>query len=104
MIDSEQVAAGSLLDLMNKHVDLAYGDLTVEASAAQAEHADYLGLMPGDPILTRSLIYYDANDRAVMTGISYYRADQVRYSLHVSLKKQKSNKNEVIDKLQIKKP
>ncbi|GAB2906743.1 GntR family transcriptional regulator [Paralcaligenes sp. KSB-10] len=99
-INAKQVAAGSLLDLVGQYVDLSYGELKVEAESVQPEHADYLGLMPDDPILTRHLVYYDLNDRPVMSGISHYRADQVRYSIRVPLKKERQANASVIDALE----
>src|SRR3546814_8621230 len=99
-ISAKQVAAGSLLDRVGEHVNLADGELTVEAESVQPEHADYLGLMPDDPILTRHLVYYDSNDRPVMAGISHYRADQVRYSIRVPLQKEHQTSASIVDALE----
>lgn len=85
-IQASEVAEGSLLDVIGRRVELAYGDLKVEAAAVREEHADYLGLLPGDPILTRHLVYCDIQGRPVMAGVSHYRADQVRYSVRIPLK------------------
>lgn len=79
------ISSGSLLDVIGRRVELAYGDLKIEAAAVREEHADYLGLLPGDPILTRHLVYCDTRDRPVMSGVSHYRADQVRYSVRIPL-------------------
>ncbi|MBP6018691.1 MAG: GntR family transcriptional regulator [Burkholderiaceae bacterium] len=102
-LSKKQVSAGSLLGLMNNHIDLSYGKLTVEAAAVQVEHADYLDLITGDPILRRSLIYYDVENRPVMSGTSYYRSDQVRYSIHVPLSENSVAENKITDKLEFKK-
>ncbi len=100
-LNSKQVASGSLLDLIRKQVDIAYGELKVEAAAVREEHADYLGLLPGDPILTRDLVYYDSADRPVMAGVSHYRADQVRYSVRVPLQGSKKAMSGVTDALEV---
>ncbi len=103
-VEPRQVASGSLLDLIACYVDLAYGELKVEAGSVQAEHADYLSLLPDDPILTRRLAYYDSNGNPVMVGISHYRADQVRYSIHVPLKNMRQGNDQVSDSLEFRSP
>ncbi len=85
-LDLQAISSGSMLDIIGKQVELAYADLQVEAGGASEEHADFLSLNPGDPVLTRHLLYYDVNEHPVMTGVSYYRADQVRYSLRVPVR------------------
>lgn len=88
-LSPKQVEAGSMLQLVGKLTGgLAYGDLKIEAGLVKPEHADYLNLMPGDPVLTRHLVYFDADDRPVMAGISHCRSDQVRYAVRVPLGKE----------------
>lgn len=102
-LNPRDIESMSLLDILSKHIELAYGKLIVESAAAAIDHADYLRLMPGDPILTRRLTYHDTDERPVMSGISYYRADQVRYSIHVPLLEEDIKKKAVQDKFEYKK-
>lgn len=103
-IDPGQVEAGSLLELIGQQVELAYGNLQIEGGAVQAEHADYLSLLPGDPVLTRHLVYFDTQDRPVMAGISHYRADQVRYSVRVPLRNGAAGTDQILDSLEFRNP
>lgn len=84
-IRADQVESNSLLFLVSKDVALDYGDLTVEAELADAEKAEVLSLMPGDPLLKRSLHYYTEEKEIALYGVSYYHAGQVRYSFRVEL-------------------
>lgn len=103
-IDARQAEAGSLLELIGRQVELAYGNLKIEGGAVQEEHADYLSLLPGDPVLTRHLVYFDKQDRPVMSGLSHYRADQVRYSVRVPLQNGAGKTDQVSDSLEFRNP
>lgn len=82
------VRRGSLLDCLRRNVELSHGDLRMEAALAEGDEADLLELMAGDPVMVRTLVYYDGDDDPVMAGHSIYRADQVRYSMRVRLRKE----------------
>jgi hypothetical protein len=41
--------------------------------------------MPGDPVLVRTLRYFDVQGRVVMFGRSIYRGDIMRYAFSVPL-------------------
>lgn len=85
-LDASQVASGSLLELLSELPGgLSEGELKIEAAPVLSAHADYLNLMPGDPVLTRHMVYFDNAGHPVMAGVSYYRADQVRYAVRVPL-------------------
>lgn len=100
-LDPKQVEAGSLLELVGELTGgLSYGDLKIEAGRVKSEHADYLNLMPGDPVLTRHLVYFDTDGKPVMAGISHYRADQVRYSVRVPLGKTGEASNQISEALE----
>jgi len=103
-IDAAEVEAGSLLELIGRQIELAYGNLQIEGGAVQPEHSDYLSLLPGDPVLTRHLVYFDTADRPVMAGISHYRADQVRYSVRVPLRNNVGKVDQVSDSLEFRNP
>ncbi|GAA5232468.1 GntR family transcriptional regulator [Verticiella sediminum] len=93
--------SGSILDLIGRHAELAYADLKVEAGRVEPEHAELLSLVAGDPVLIRSLIYFDHDERPVMSGVSYYRADQVRYSLRVPVQKGGPGQRQIADTLEV---
>lgn len=84
-LNRRKLETASMLDILKSHVDLSHGEFGIEVGVAQPEEAEYLGLMPGDPILTRHLAYHDVADRIVMAGVSHYRADQGRYTVKVPL-------------------
>jgi GntR family transcriptional regulator len=71
----------SLVDVLARHVAFDRGESQLEAALAGEEAADRLDLRPGDPVLVRHLTYHAVDGRPVLTGVSVYRADQVRYTL-----------------------
>lgn len=75
----------SLLELLALSVDLDHADMTIEAGVAAGPIADILELMPGDPVLLRSMVYEDTAATPVMAGMSFYRSDQTGYSIRVPL-------------------
>ena len=87
--------------MANMWVKKSIADLKVEAARVTEEHADYLGLLPGDPIMSRELIYYDTTDRPVMAGVSHYRADQVRYSVRVPLQRDGQALTSITESLEV---
>lgn len=84
-VTREDAATRSLLDSLWRACRLDHGDLKIEAGLVEAETAELLKLLPGDPVLIRHLVYFDAEGRAVMAGHSFCRADQVRYAVRVPL-------------------
>ncbi|MCW5770037.1 MAG: GntR family transcriptional regulator [Rhodospirillaceae bacterium] len=77
----------SLLDVIRTQVELSHGEFTVEAAPAEIAHTEMLELLPGDPVMVRSLVYTDVAGKPVMAGHSVYRADQTRYTLRVPLRR-----------------
>ncbi|MGE4368695.1 MAG: GntR family transcriptional regulator [Burkholderiaceae bacterium] len=100
-LSPETLAGGSLLDIVARRVELTHADLRIEAGAVTDHFSDFLSLIPGDPVLTRHLVYYDAAGTPVLCGVSHYRADQVSYSLRVPLHKGPSNRQNTAHALQI---
>lgn len=86
-LSQEALASGSLLDFVARTVELSVADIRIEAGAVTDHFSDFLSLIPGDPVLTRHLVYYDTENKPVLCGVSHYRADQVSYSLRVPLQK-----------------
>lgn len=100
-LSHETLASGSLLDIVARHVELSVGDIRIEAGAVTDHFSDFLSLIPGDPVLTRHLVYYDTDNNPVFCGISHYRADQVSYSLRVPLHKGPANQQSTPHDVQI---
>lgn len=100
-LSQEALASGSLLDFVARNVELTAADIRIEAGAVTAHFSDFLSLIPGDPVLTRYLVYYDTESKPVFCGVSHYRADQVSYSLRIPLKKGPSNRQNRTHDVQI---
>ncbi len=79
------VKSRSLLDVINANTPFDHGDIRIEAALARGDDAEWLQLLPGDPVLVREAVYADRTGRPAMAGHSIYRADQARYSMRVPL-------------------
>jgi GntR family transcriptional regulator len=77
----QRFARGSLLDLLAPRVEFDHGESYLEAGLAGEDYAELLELLPQEPVLMRHLRYFATDGKAVMVGLSVYRADQVRYRL-----------------------
>jgi GntR family transcriptional regulator len=75
----------SLIDVLRQKVSIDRADTQIEAALAGDEYADRLKIAPTAAILTREMVYYDAAGQAAFSGISVYRADQVRYKFSAPL-------------------
>ena len=75
----------SLIDVLRPKVSIDRADTQIEAALAGEEYADRLKIAPNAAILIREMIYYDAAGQAAFSGISVYRADQVRYKFSAPL-------------------
>jgi GntR family transcriptional regulator len=71
----------SLLDALKRKGPIERGETQIEAALAGEEYAERLGLMPYEPVLIRHMTYFSADQTPLMTGVSIYRADQVRYKV-----------------------
>ena len=80
-IARQKFAKGSLLDMLAPRVEFERGESQLEAGLAGEDYAELLELLPQDPVLMRHLSYFATDGKAVMVGLSVYRADQVRYRL-----------------------
>jgi GntR family transcriptional regulator len=78
----------SLLRVLWNQLDLSHGELHIEAATAGEEEARWLGVAVGAPLMRRHLKYFARTGRPVMAGNSVYRADLVRYSVHVPLSRE----------------
>jgi len=75
----------SLIDVLRPKVSIDRGDTQIEATLAGEEYAERLRIAPSAAILIREMAYYDASGQAAFSGISVYRADQVRYKFSAQL-------------------
>jgi GntR family transcriptional regulator len=56
-------------------VDLAYADEEVDATPADANIADLLGIQPGVPVLRIRQVIYSTTGKATIYAIGFYRSD-----------------------------
>jgi GntR family transcriptional regulator len=78
----------SLLQALWSRLDLSHGELQLEAATAEEQEARWLGVALGAALMRRRLTYFARNGRPVMAGYSIYRADLVRYAIHVPLSRE----------------
>lgn len=78
------VRKSMLLQLWNL-LELSHGELELDAAAAGQPESRALGIAVGAPLIRRRVRYFAESGRTVMAGVSLYRADLVRYSIHVPL-------------------
>ena len=75
----------SLIDVLRAKVSIERADTQIEAALAGEEYSERLKIAPSAAILIREMVYYDATGQAAFSGISVYRADQVRYKFSAPL-------------------
>jgi GntR family transcriptional regulator len=81
-LSPELIERRSLVDHLRQRHALAAVDYWIEAiQAGSDERALRLGLLPGDPALVRRLCYRSVEGRPLMCGVSFYRADQIRFAI-----------------------
>jgi GntR family transcriptional regulator len=80
-------AGGSILDALWSRVNLHHSDLQIEAALSGIDEVELLHLPAGSPVLVRNLVYFDRTSRPAMAGRSIHRADLMRYSLQVELRR-----------------
>jgi len=80
-------ASGSILDALWARVPLHHSELQIEAALSGIDEVELLHLPAGSPVLVRHLVYFDKAARPVMAGRSIHRADLMRYSLQVELRR-----------------
>jgi len=90
-IPRRELSRVSLLDALAKRIEFDRGESQIEAGLAGEEHAERLEVLPHDPVLIRHLKYFASDGRAVLAGVSVYRADQVRYTLSAPMQRPGAN-------------
>ncbi len=84
MLTRPVVERRSLVDLLRRRTSLGAVDHRIEAiQAGSDERALRLGLLPGDPALVRRLCYESVDGKPLMCGVSFYRADQIRFAIRL---------------------
>jgi GntR family transcriptional regulator len=84
---TEENARGSMLHQLWEGRPLRTGDLLLEAALGEPEERALLHLMPGAPVMIRTLVYEDMEGRRVMAGRSVHRADLMRYRVRIPLQR-----------------
>lgn len=80
-------AEGSLLHQLWEQQPLTDGNLEIEAALAGPDEIRHLGVSAGAPVVVRTLRYANAAGRIVLAGRSVHRADLMRYSIHIPLRR-----------------
>jgi GntR family transcriptional regulator len=75
----------SLLEVLRPKADIRHGDTQIEAALAGEEYSERLNIDPAAPVLIREMVYFAAAGEPVFSGVSVYRADQVRYKFSAPL-------------------
>ncbi len=80
-------ASGSILEALWSRARLSHSNLQIDAGLSGIDEVELLHLPAGSPVLIRHLVYYDRAGVPVMAGRSVHRADLMRYSIQVELKR-----------------
>lgn len=70
---------GSLFELLEKQVEIAYSHQEVEAILVEEEMADLLDVSLGNPLLRVQSVTYAIDAEPIFYDISYYRADRYTF-------------------------
>lgn len=79
--------------LLEAGVDLARGETSIEAHAADAELAQHLGIEIGKPILVMSQIIVDASGKKLLSSTVQYVGDRYRLRTSFSRSRKAANRN-----------
>lgn len=86
----ENLNDASIYQLLEEKFGIVLGeaDQTIEAAAASAHDAEYLGIRKGAPVLVVERVTSDASGRAIELARLTYRAD--RYSYRIRLRRRRN--------------
>jgi len=82
---SQAEAASSILRALSGRFEFAYADIHLEATTAGDDEVRWLKVPRGAPLMMRRLRFVTKDDVTVLAGYTVYRADLVRYSIHMPL-------------------
>jgi GntR family transcriptional regulator len=85
-LTAQDILTSALVDYLRNRarIDIANGEMDIEARAADQREAKMLSIRRGQPILFRRVTFFTARQRPVLTGVSVYRADCVSYRVRLS--------------------
>jgi DNA-binding GntR family transcriptional regulator len=85
-LTAQDVLTSSLVDFLRNRagVEIANGEMDIEARAADQRAAKMLSIKQGQPILFRRVTFFAPRQHPVLTGVSVYRADRVSYRVRLS--------------------
>jgi GntR family transcriptional regulator len=85
-LTTQDILTSSLVDFLRirASIEIAYGEMDIEARAADRQAAKMLSIRQGQPIFLRRVRFYGAQERPVLAGVSIYRADRVSYRVRLS--------------------
>ncbi len=82
---SQAEATSSILRALSGRFEFAYADIHLEATTAGDDEVRWLKVPRGAPLMMRRLRFVTKDDVTVLAGYTVYRADLVRYSIHMPL-------------------
>ena len=85
-LTAQDILTASLVDYLRNRaeIEIADGEMDIEARAADQREAKMLSIKQGQPILFRRVTFFASRQQPVLTGISVYRADRVSYRVRLS--------------------
>jgi GntR family transcriptional regulator len=78
-------AASAILRPFFDRFQMSHAEIRLEATTAGQQEVRWLGLPLGAPLMMRRMRYLTKDGLAVLAGYTIYRADLVRYSIHMPL-------------------
>lgn len=84
-LTAELMCQETLVRFVGQRYALAKADMQFEGGLASPVEAELLGILPGDAVLTRLLVYRTSGGRAVMSGRSTHRSDLSRYAISLPI-------------------
>jgi GntR family transcriptional regulator len=82
---SQADAASSILRALSGRFAFAHSDVHLEATSAGEAEMRWLKLPSGAPLMMRRMRVVATDGQPVLAGFTVYRADLVRYSIHMPL-------------------
>jgi GntR family transcriptional regulator len=84
-LTAELMSQQTLVQFIGQRYALEKADMQFEGGLASPGDATLLGILPGDAVLTRLLVYSTSDGRAVMAGRSTHRSDLSRYAISLPI-------------------
>ena len=81
-------AESSILRAFFERFEMSHAEIHLEATSAGQQEVRHLAVPLGAPLMLRRMRYLTKDGLAVLAGITLYRADVVRYSVHMPLSRE----------------